>query len=61
MRQIRFVIGLNLDNESTKQRELKEKMVLENFKMEIELLNLRAQAHQEKINSINEEMEIEIA
>ena len=50
-----------IPNEPEQQRTLREKMALDSLKMEIELLRLRANSHEQKFKSTDVNMEEEIS
>ena len=50
-----------IPDEPEQQRRLREKMALDKFRMEIELLRLRAESNEQKFKSIDEQMEVEIS
>ena len=50
-----------IPDEPEQQRRLREKMSLDKFRMEIELLRLRAETNEQKYKSIDEQMQEEIS
>ena len=51
----------SISDEPERQRRLREKMALDKFHTEIELLKLRAESNEEKYKSVDEQMAIEIS